>query len=207
MFIKQSQSGYNRSGEQFVRGSFLMVFSHNPYKWEKENNEPHFADHGKTFDVVNGEGFTIKKTCQCAGQSPYTYDEASKVPKFYLKYCPVHGSEYKHMPSELSRVLYACVRHVSLRQFGHFMMGTARIAGQSVTVSGSYGSDGLPMDYEKLTPLARAKLVRVPDELTEQFWAGGGHNCAGEEAPAIRQWALETFRGSLNKRRTHGLSD
>lgn len=199
MFIRQSQSGYGRSGEQFARGSFLMVFCHNPYKWLDENNEPHFAEHGQTFEVLNGEGVTVLKTCQCAGQSPHIYDEASKVPKYYLKHCPVHGGEYKTMPSELWRVLYACVRHVSLRQFGHFMIGTARIAGQSVTVSGSYGSDGMPMDYEKLTPQARTKLVRVPDELTEQFWNGGGHNSAGKEAPAMRQWALETFKKGESK--------
>lgn len=198
MFITTSQGGYSRHGEQFARGSFLMVFSHNEHKWEEEANAPilrgHFADHGKVFDVAQGDGFVVQKTCQCAGSSPYTYDSAEKVPSYYLKYCPVHGVEYRRFSGD-SRRLYACVRHVSLRQFGHFMMGTARIAGQSVTVSGAYGSDGLPMDYEKLTPAGREMLVEVPKELAEEFWNGGGHNSAGAEAPAMRKWALETFKG------------
>ena len=141
MFIRQSQSGYDRSGEQFARGSFLMFFSHNPYKWAEEN--------GKTFH---------------------------------------------DFPAALKGKLYACVRHVYLHQLGHWMMGTARIAGQSVTVRGAYGSDGLTMDYEKLTPAARAKLIEVPTELAETFWHGGGHNTAGPEAPAMREWALKTFK-------------
>ena len=56
------------------------------------------------------------------------------------------------------------------------MMGTARIGGQSITLSGTYGDDGLPCDYEKLGPVARTKLTELPAELTETFWAGGGHN-------------------------------
>ena len=51
------------------------------------------------------------------------------------------------------------------------MMGQARIAGQSVIVSGAYGSDGLTLDYEKLTLAARGKLVRLPEELEAKFWA------------------------------------
>lgn len=201
MFIKSSQSGYNRHGEQFARGSFLMVFSHNQYTWEEQNNRPHFEEHGKLFkrdgdrwiETTDGDGIA----CQCAGSAPYTYDSADKVPSYYLKYCPVHSGEYKTMPSELNRKLYACVRHVSLHQMGHWMTGTARIAGQSVTVSGSYGSDGLPMDYEKLIPAARVKLVELPADLTEEFWKGGGHNSAGSEASAMRRWALEAFKGKV----------
>jgi hypothetical protein len=73
------------------------------------------------------------------------------------------------------------------------MMGQARIAGQSVIVSGAYGGDGLPKDYEKLTLAARGKLVRLPEELEAKFWAGGGHNSAGSEAKAMKAWAIETF--------------
>lgn len=195
MFIKTSQSGYDRNGEQFARGSFLILFSHNPHKWAEQHNRPHFEDHGKTFDVVSGEGFVIQKTCQCAGTAPYTYTKAEDVPTYYLRYCPVHQEEYREMPADMSRKLYACVRHVSLRQFGAWIMGRARIAGQSVTLSGSYGADGLTCDYEDLTPAARAKLTEVPTEVAEQFWKGeGGHNCAGSEGPVMREWAKRTFR-------------
>lgn len=143
MFIKSSRSGYNRHGEQFARGSFLLVFSHNKFKWAEET-----------------------------------------------------GQHWNDFPKDLERKLYACVRHVSLNQCGHWMIGTARIAGQSITVSGSYGGDGLPKDYEKLTPAARQKLTEVPADLAEQFWNGGGHNTAGAEAPAMRQWALQTFHSN-----------
>jgi len=194
MFIKSSQSGYSRNGEQFARGSFLIVFSHNSFKWEEQNNTPHTELTGQTFDVTHGDGFTIQKVCQCGGTGLSAYKPNEKAPSYYLKYCPVHGTEYKTMPKDLERKLYACVRHVSLRQLGHWMMGTARIADQSLTLSGSYGSDGLPCDYEKLTESARTKLIELPAELIEEFWKGGGHNCAGSEASAMRNWALATFK-------------
>lgn len=63
MFITQSQSGYNRDGEQFARGRFLLVFSHNKYRWAEET-----------------------------------------------------GRDWHDFPAELERRLYACARHVSLRQ-------------------------------------------------------------------------------------------
>lgn len=194
MFIKSSQGGYNHHGEQFARGSFLIVFSHNEYKWEEENNRARTELHGQSFEVTREDGFTVVKTCQCAGSDPRMYKPEDVVPAYYMRYCPVHSAEYKTMPHELSRKLYACVRHVSLRQFGHFMMGTARIAGQPLTLSGSYGNDGLPCDYEKLSVAGREKLIEVPVELAEQFWQGGGHNSAGSEGPAMRAWASETFK-------------
>lgn len=195
MFISQSRGGYSRNGEQFCRGRFLLLFSHNQYLWEDENNHPHIELHGQTFDITNGEGFVIQRKCQCAGSAPYTYEPGAAVPSYYLKYCPVHSGEYKQSPSgkEWGRKLYACVRHVSLRQMGHWMMGSARIAGQSVTCSGTYGSDGLPKDYEKLTPAARTKLVEVPADIADIFWAGGGWNDAGKEGPDMMRWALKTF--------------
>src|SRR4026207_1998414 len=104
MFLSQSQRGYTRHGEQFARGRFLILFSHNQYIWSEETGRP--------------------------------WSE-----------CPLD-----------SKKLYACVRHVGLRQYGHWMMGTARIAGQSITLSGSYGSDGLPCNFESLTPAGREKL-------------------------------------------------
>lgn len=205
MFLKTSQSGYTRNGEQFARGSFLIVFSHNQYKWESQNNTPHVDLHGQTFDVASGDGFVVQKTCRCAGTDLYingrkidTFapgDELPNVPSYYLRYCPVHSGEYKTMPTELSRKLYACVRHVSLRQMGHWMIGSARIAGQSVTCSGAYGSDGLTRDYEELNADARAKVTELPADLIETFWKGGGHNTSGNEAPAMREWALKTLKG------------
>ena len=86
----------------------------------------------------------------------------------------------------------ALVRHTALSQCGHFMMGVARVYGQSLTLSGAYGGDGLPVDvsravYDKATPL--------PESLYEAWKLGGGWNDAGTEAPAMRDWAIATFEG------------
>ena len=106
--------------------------------------------------------------------------------------------------------LRAIVRKVALSQCGHFMMGTARVFGQSIPVSGAYGSDGLPrtidrMDYHlddnykvivdnpQWVDRVWQSAVPLPDHLYAQWANGGGWNSAGREAPAIRQWAIETF--------------
>ena len=87
-------------------------------------------------------------------------------------------------PGDEHLKLYAVVRSCSMSQFGHFMMGFVKIGGQRLTVSGTYGSDGLPMDLDKLTPENQRKyLTAVPKDLQDKFWAGGGHNSAGSEGP------------------------
>jgi len=84
-------------------------------------------------------------------------------------------------------LLRGLVRKVAMEQVGHFMMGKARIGGHTYTVSGSYGSDGLPMD------LHREHWERfgteVPEDLYEAWKTGGGHNSAGSEAEQMRKWA------------------
>lgn len=87
--------------------------------------------------------------------------------------------------------LYACIRQVALRQCGHFMMGQARIADMRLILSGSYGSDGLPEDYDRLSIRAREKFVRVPDAISELYWhpEHTGHNSAGSEARAMAAYA------------------
>lgn len=86
--------------------------------------------------------------------------------------------------------LRAVVRKVALRQFGHFVMGRARIAGRSFTVSGAYGSDGLPLT---VPADVYALGVEVPAELHAAWNNGGGWNSCGSEAPAMREWAIKTF--------------
>lgn len=84
----------------------------------------------------------------------------------------------------------ALVRKVALHQCGHWMMGTARAFGHSITISGSYGGDGLP----RTVPLEVYKrAVEVPPELIEAWDKGGGWNSCGTEAPLMQKWALETF--------------
>jgi len=78
------------------------------------------------------------------------------------------------------------------------MMGTARVGGRSITLSGSYGGDGLPCNVPWDVYL---RGEPIPQELQQAFWTGGGHNSAGSEAPAMRKWALETF--GKEKKRVH----
>lgn len=91
--------------------------------------------------------------------------------------------------------LFAVVRKVALRQSGQFMTGYANLGGKWVAVSGSYGNDGLPMTVEKLPKGA----VAVPAELCEAWNTGGGHDSAGTEAKAMREWAARTFMGGKMK--------
>ena len=84
---------------------------------------------------------------------------------------------------------YALVRKVALAQCGNWMMGRANIGGKWRTVSGAYGSDGLPMDIDTLP----ADAVRLPADLYKAWSTGGGWNGAGSEAPAMRAWASATF--------------
>ena len=107
------------------------------------------------------------------------------------------------------RELRAVVRHIRMRQCGHWMMASAELAGFRMSLSGSYGSDGLPDDLGSYFPKGQnesvqmteaqkkavwEQLVVIPDELRDKFWAGGGHNSAGSEGPSMREWALANLK-------------
>jgi len=102
----------------------------------------------------------------------------------FLILCQPPGIEGAKLP------MRALVRKVAMHQCGHWMMGSARAFGHRISLSGSYGGDGLPVSvpqevYDKATP--------VPEELIEAWNKGGGWNSAGSEAPAMAKWAVETF--------------
>jgi hypothetical protein len=86
---------------------------------------------------------------------------------------------------------YAIVRTVALSQLGHFMMGRVNIKGKWRSVSGAYGSDGLPMHIGAQDLPADARPL--PAELYDAWNKGGGHNGAGNEASAMRQWAIQQW--------------
>ena len=87
--------------------------------------------------------------------------------------------------------LRAFVRHVRLDQCGHFMMGDVTIGGVKLTLSGSYGNDGLPVTVnEKLY----CHAVPIPDKLFCLWNKGGGHNSCGSEAPLLRDWAMDNLK-------------
>ena len=73
-----------------------------------------------------------------------------------------------------------------MEQFGPWMMGTMRVGHYEITLSGSYGGDGLPCN---VPPAVYRQGVEVPADLIEQWNTGGGHNGAGSEAKAMRAWA------------------
>jgi hypothetical protein len=86
--------------------------------------------------------------------------------------------------------LRAIVRMTALVQFGHFMMGIVRIKNKSLTVSGSYGSDGLPLTVdEEIYNMG----IPLPDELYNAWANGGGWNSAGNESKLMRDWALKNL--------------
>ena len=86
----------------------------------------------------------------------------------------------------------AIVRKVAMSQCGHFMMGTARIKSHSITLSGTYGDDGLPVDTDIREVWDAA--IPVPKELYDKWAKGGGWNSAGSEALDMARWAIETFK-------------
>lgn len=158
MFIKTTNSGCTRDGEQFAHGLFLIVVQ------DPNGDTRHYAD-----EKNNGQ--------------PSKY----KVPQ-----------------------LRAIVRHVKMSQCGHFMMANVNLAGFNLVLSGSYGSDGLPLSFGQHfpkhlkpgTPVRFSdeqkkalweQLVPIPDELQDAFWNGGGHNTCGKEAPSLRTWALRNL--------------
>lgn len=81
----------------------------------------------------------------------------------------------------------AIVRKVALRQLGHFMMGSARVKGKSLTISGSYGGDGNGI---QVSDDIFDAAVPLPPDLVDAWNKGEGWNGAGAEACAMRTWAL-----------------
>jgi len=84
------------------------------------------------------------------------------------------------------------VRRVSLKQFGHFMMGTARIGGFKFTMSGAYGADGLTNTVPD--QIYNSYGLVLPQELYDQWNNGGGWNSCGSEAQSIRQWCFDNLK-------------
>ena len=86
----------------------------------------------------------------------------------------------------------AMVRSARRHQCGHWMMGRIKIDGYVMSLSGSYGADGLictvPDDIYR-----RCGLV-LPQDLYDAWNKGGGWNSAGSEAPCLRSWALANLK-------------
>ncbi len=97
---------------------------------------------------------------------------------------------FEYETTDSSAPVRALVRHCSLHQLGHWMMGSIRVGKHKVTVSGAYGADGLIMSVPREV---YDKGVELPKELYDAWATGEGWNSCGTEAPAMRKWALKTF--------------
>jgi hypothetical protein len=84
-----------------------------------------------------------------------------------------------------------------LKQFGHWMMGHAKLYGYKFTLSGSYGADGLTCTMPD--DIYNSCGVELPQELYDAWNKGGGWNSSGSEGPSIRQWAKDNL-AALKKR-------
>jgi hypothetical protein len=107
----------------------------------------------------------------------------------YKNVTAVSAAEFQRC-LHISYPMRGIVRYVRMRQLGHFMMGSAVIGKHRITLSGSYGSDGLPKTVPDEVYEAG---VEIPKELHDKWNTGGGWNCAGSEADDMRAWALDTF--------------
>ena len=110
---------------------------------------------------------------------------------FLIMAQPDECPEFPTIKAQCGAPIRCFVRFTSFSQCGNFMMGQCRIFGHKVTLSGSYGADGLtkslPADLYK-------RGVELPSELREAWNKGGGWNSEGSEATAIRQWALQNLK-------------
>lgn len=120
------------------------------------------------------------------------------------------------------RGLRVLVRRAEMHQAGHWMMGTIIVNSDAakaendtvskfdkeahphfyrvgdghfrISLSGTYGCDGLPITAEYYPGLWELLHV-LPEELSEKGW--GGHNEAGPEALSVHEWATARVTGLM----------
>ena len=209
MYVTLKYSGYNRNGEQSAAGRFLILMQPS---WES-TKYPHTSNFCRKCGVYRDKHLTMDGTVQpCSEHGAVArlrrmdtaklkgLDEAGRKDICDEKF--VDGCDecqrYKDFtavcrmfePSHHSYPMRGIVRYVRMRQFGHFMMGSAVIGKHRITLSGSYGSDGLPKTVPDEVYEAG---VEIPKELHDKWNNGGGWNGAGSEADDMRKWAEETF--------------
>ena len=157
-------------------------------------------DGARRFELTHNIDIAYARACggQCAdcGATP---EECFTV-ECQKAYCPA-CLEYERLKVEIgclefvaesaSYPIRALVRHVAMRRCGHFMIGSVRIHGNSLMLSGSYGSDGLP---DSVPDEVYGIGVELPRDLVGKWNRGGGWNGAGDEAGEMRAWALENLK-------------
>jgi hypothetical protein len=209
MFIANAHGGYKADGQQYASGLFLILTQP---KTDSVKYPMHLdicrhcgkpeAGHPKWDDVPTCPEHGIVARIRRLRDQHATDEEVHRIadtPERDVPTepdCPICESR-KRILAETPCLAFvhtspdypirAIVRRVSMHQCGHWMMGTARAKGQSITVSGSYGGDGLPCSV----PDSVYELgLELPADLHAAWNTGGGWNGAGSEAPAMRAWAL-----------------
>jgi hypothetical protein len=207
MFLSLKYSGYNRHGEQSSAGQFLILMQPDTGSSKYPFRSAHCRICGLTQPEhpatqipacpEHGAVARLRKLALARQTRPIDDAEAEAIFRAdkFVAGCPA-CERYKSKPCEQftpSAITYpmrGIVRYVRMRQLGHFMMGSARVGKTRLTLSGSYGSDGLPTTVpDEVYEMG----VALPQTLYDAWNNGGGWNTAGSEADAMRQWAKENL--------------
>jgi hypothetical protein len=206
MFLNLKYSGYNRHGEQSAAGQFLILMQ--PDLNSSLQPSVLCRHCGKTRE--GHPDSTIVPACSIHGAA----GRLRRLGEMHLRTtemvdaiwndthdpsCPECGARDRKL-AEAGCVRFeakanpvpirAIVRYVRMRQLGHFMMGSARVGKTRLSLSGSYGSDGLPVSVPDEVYLTGTPL---PQELYDAWNNGGGWNDAGRERVQMERWAKETL--------------
>lgn len=167
MFVSQASRSYTRGGQQKQKGYFLVAGL-------PDKREP--AWYQRQWEIAA----PIKERLRRAGEAEW---------KWHYE-LPEELKEYKeslyHPPFKLIRCF---VRFVRMEQCGHFMMGSCK--NPAMTLSGTYGSDGLPVTMSRYV---WERCMPLPEELCDLWATGGGHNTSGAEGPRIYRWANDNLK-------------
>lgn len=189
MFIAVPPSGHgrDRDGYEWVRGYFLFLYTLT-YESYWTFNGTVVSRQALTEDEMN---HTVHGQPRKFPFAPYGIKEPMPG-KLFL----VSGRTEKnyHGGTAIRGIVLGSLK---LAACGHSMMGskTKKLpngAEFNFQASGSYGGDGLPCDA---TPELWPYLHDLPIELQDTFWRGeGGHNTAGSEGPAVKEWARANLK-------------
>lgn len=95
------------------------------------------------------------------------------------------------------REIRCLIKQVHMKQLGQWMMAIWMHDGFKLSLSGTYGGDGLPISTagnpEKAAFVRKLwdQLHPVPPEIVTLFWNDDGHNSSGKNGKAIHEWASE----------------
>lgn len=199
MYITPANRGYYHNGDQRCRkGLFLILAGPDDPRRDCQigfcatRSRPwSFYGGPKTAtwacDVVLATPKTYKGTLHACDACKRTVDRI-RLNREFVRY----GWTNDWYPLGTRAPMRAFVRTIALRQVGHFMMGSTRLFGRRVSISGSYGSDGLPVSVPRDIYF---RGLEVPQQLYDAWNKGEGWNSAGSEAPLFVEWA----QANLNK--------